>query len=75
MLLEHIQIIKDRDQPKFAVIDFEEYTRIKELLLDEEKLEDYLDFLHIQNVKTQSQQTYTLDEVKQQLEIDKELHC
>ncbi len=56
-------------QPKFVVIDFEEYIRLKELLLDKGKLEDYLDFLHIQHVKAQSKQTYTLDEVKQQVGI------
>ena len=67
MLLEHVQIIKEQEQPKFAVIDFDEYTRIKELLEDEEKLQDYLDFLHIQRVKSQSTQTFTLDEVKTEL--------
>ena len=68
MLLEHVQVINDHDRPKFVVIDFEEYMRLKELLFNEEQLEDYLDFLHIQNVKAQSTQTYTFDEVKQQLE-------
>jgi hypothetical protein len=67
MLLEHVQIIKEHEQPKFAVLDFDEYTRVKELLEDEEKLEDYLDFLHIQKVKAQITQTFTLDEVKKQL--------
>ncbi len=67
MLLEHVQIIKEHDQPKFAVIDFDEYAFLKNLLADEEKLQDYLDFLHIQHVKVQTQQTFTLDDVRKEL--------
>jgi hypothetical protein len=67
MLLEHVQIIKEHDQPKFAVIDFDEYTFLKDLLVDEEKLQDYLDFLHIQHVKGQTQQIFTLDDVKKEV--------
>ncbi len=52
------------------MIDFNEYTFLKDLLTDEDKLQDYLNFLHIQNVKAQSTHTFTLDEVKKQLEIE-----
>ena len=69
MLLEHVQLITERDIPKFAIIEFEEYTQLKALLTDAEKLEDYLDFLHIQQVKTQHPQRVSLDDVKHQLEL------
>ncbi|MDM8544910.1 hypothetical protein QUF61_00300 [Candidatus Venteria ishoeyi] len=50
-MFENIQIIRDQGKTKFAVIDFEEFVHIKSLLSDEEKLEDYLDYLHIQKVR------------------------
>jgi hypothetical protein len=69
-MLEDVQIIKDKDEAKFAVISFEEYLVIKELLTNEEKLEDYLDYLHMQRVKERTQKMYTLEEVKQELSLD-----
>ena len=69
MLLEHVQLITERDIPKFAIIEFEEYTQLKALLTDAEQLEDYLDFLHIQQVKAQHPQRVSLDDVKHQLEL------
>jgi len=66
-MLEHVQIIKENNHPKFAVIDFEEYKHIKELLSDENKLEDYLDFLHIKKVKGKAKKKYSIDEVKNQI--------
>jgi len=66
-MLENIQIINDNGEAKFAVIHFQEYLNIKDLLSDESKLQDYLDYLHIQNVKKQTQKMFNLDEVKQQL--------
>lgn len=67
MFFEQIQIIKENDTPKFAVIDYSEFQNIRELLLDEEKLEDYLDYLHMQNVKSESKEMLTFDDVKKQL--------
>jgi len=67
LMLENIQIINDNGEAKFAVIHFQEYLNIKDLLSDESKLQDYLDYLHIQNVKKQTQKMFNLDEVKQQL--------
>ena len=64
-MLEHVQIIEEHGQAKFAVIDFEEYLSIKALLSEPEKLEDYLDFLHMQAVKQASSKRFTLAEVKQ----------
>ena len=64
-MLEHVQIIKEHGQAKFAVIDFEEYQSIKALLSEPEKLADYLDYLHMQAVKKISSKRHTLAEVKQ----------
>lgn len=68
-MLENAQIIQENGQAKFAVIDFQEYLQIKELLSNSEKLEDYLDYLHIQEVKKQSanQPKKTLEQVKNEL--------
>jgi hypothetical protein len=64
-MLENVQIISDHGKAKFAVIDFEEFEYIKSLLFDEEKLEDYLDYLHIQKVKQQSGKRLNFEEVRQ----------
>jgi hypothetical protein len=64
-MLENVQIISDHGKAKFAVIDFEEFEYIKSLLLDEEKLQDYLDYLHIQTVKQQSNKRLSFEEVRQ----------
>ncbi|MCB0163819.1 MAG: prevent-host-death family protein [Anaerolineae bacterium] len=69
-MLENVQIIKEDDQPKFAVILFEEYVNLKALLSDPERLADYLDYLHVQQVKQQDSRRYSLDEVKDHLELD-----
>lgn len=65
-MFETAQIIQESGQAKFAVIEFAEYQQVKELLSDAEKLEDYLDYLHIQKVKRQdsSKPTQTLSQVK-----------
>lgn len=70
MMLENVQIIKENDQAKFAVIPFDEYLSLKELLSDPERLADYLDYLHMQQVKQQDTRRYNLDEVKDQLALD-----
>lgn len=68
-MLEHVQIIEEHGQAKFAVIDFEEYLSIKALLSEPEKLADYLDYLHLQVVKQASSKRYTLVEVKQACDL------
>ena len=68
-MLEQIQIIKENDVAKFAVIAFDEYLALKELLSDEQKLADYLDYLHMQKVKKQSKKRISLEHVKQELAI------
>ena len=66
-MLENAQIIKENNAAKFAVIPFQEYLYLKELLSDAAKLADYLDYLHIQQVKQQSKKYFTLEEVKREL--------
>ncbi len=63
-MLEQVQIIEENGDAKFAVIPFDEYVALRELLSDEEKRADYLDYLHAQRVKAQESQRYTLAEVK-----------
>ena len=70
MLLERVQLIKEGDQTKFAVIPSADYRTLKELLSDEEKLTDYLDYLHMQRVKAQDEQRLSLDEVRRELALD-----
>ncbi len=66
-MLQNVQIITEQGKSKFAVIDFDEYLSLKELLSNVDKLQDYLDYLHIQNVKQQNIQWLTLEQVKQSL--------
>lgn len=68
-MLEHVQIIEEHGQAKFAVIEFEEYLSIKALLSEPEKLEDYLDYLHMQAVKQASSKRFTLTEVKRACDL------
>ena len=45
----------------------EEYLFLRELLNDQEKLEDHLDYLHMQQVKAGSSVRYSLEDVKRML--------
>lgn len=69
-MLEQVQVIKENDQAKFAVIPYEEYLYVKSLLNDEAKLADYLDYLHMQNVKRQSAERLSWEEVQQELMLE-----
>jgi hypothetical protein len=69
-MLDNVQIINDNGEAKFAVLNFQDYLDIKALLSDTSKLEDYLDYLHIQKVKQQTQKILSLDEVKRELSIE-----
>lgn len=68
-MLDHVQIIRDQDQARFAVIPYEDYVWLRELLSDEEKLADYLDYLHVQQVKAGSSERLSLDEVLRRLDL------
>lgn len=69
-MLQNVQIITEQGKSKFAVIDFDEYLSIKELLSSEDKLQDYLDYLHIQKIKQQNPQWLTLEQIKQSLFVE-----
>ena len=69
-MLDQVQILNENGDAKFAVIPIDEYIALKELLGDEEKLADYLDYLHVQNVKAQESTRHSLAEVKAVLELD-----
>ena len=59
--------MSDGNIAKFAVIDFNEYKTIKELLSDEIELENYLDYLHMQKVKAKSEKKISLEDVKKEI--------
>lgn len=63
MIFENYQIIKEGESARFAVVDIDEFNMVKELFSDTQKLEDYLDYLHLQKIKKQSAKRYTLDKV------------
>ena len=69
-MLEKVQIIKEGDIAKFAVIPFAEYLQIRDMLADEDQLADYLDYLHMQKVKTRSSGRIPLADVRQALALD-----
>jgi hypothetical protein len=70
-MLENVQVIQENGQNKFAVIDFQEFILVKDLLSNEEKLADYLDYLHIQTVKKQElSPRHSFDDVMKKLDIN-----
>jgi hypothetical protein len=69
-MLESVQVIQEEGKAKFAVLPFAVFEEIRALLSDEEKLVDYLDYLHMQKIKGQSPARLTLAEVKASLELD-----
>jgi hypothetical protein len=48
-------------------LQFQEYLELKALLSDTSKLEDYLDYLHVKQVKKQTQKMFSLEEIKREL--------
>ena len=48
----------------------DDYTLLRDLLNDQEKLEDYLDYLHMQQVKGESSVRFSLKEMKQMLDLE-----
>jgi hypothetical protein len=69
-MLENVQFIHENGESKFAVIDFKEFALIKDLLTNVEKLEDYLDYLHIQTIKQQDKlPRHSLNDIVEKLKI------
>jgi hypothetical protein len=69
-MLDQVQVIKENEQAKFAVIPYEDYLFLRELLIDEEKLADYLDYLHIQKVKNSTRLHFSLADIKKELALE-----
>lgn len=69
-MFDRVQFIKDKDQTRFAIIPIEDYLFLQELLTDEEKLADYLDYLHVQKVKATSETRLSLSDVKRELSLE-----
>lgn len=69
-MLEQVQVITEHGKAKFAVIPYAEFEEIRELLTDQDRLIDYLDYLHMQKVKEQDAAHHTLSEVKAALDLE-----
>ncbi len=69
-MLEQVQVIKENNEVKYAIIPYAEFLQIKQLLSDEELLTDYLDYLHAQTVKEETEEYFTLAEVRELLAQD-----
>ena len=69
-MLENVQLIQEDGQAKFAVIPFAAFVEIRELLANEEKLADYLDYLHMQKIKEQNPRRLQLAEAKAELSTE-----
>ena len=69
-MLEQVQIIREAQEAKFAVIPYAEYLFLKELLSNSDKLSDYLDYLHMEQVKRSDTQRFSLAAVRQTLELE-----
>ena len=63
--LDSVQIIKENNKPKFAVLDYQLFQQIKEII------EDYLDHLHAESVlqKTNQNDWLDLEDLKKELGI------
>lgn len=68
-MLDQVQLIEDKEQIRFAVIPYDEYLLLKEMLNDPEKLADYLDYLHMQQVKKEENGRFSLADVKKELAL------
>ena len=69
-MFEQVQFISEGGETKFAVIPFAEFQTLQEMLSDESKLADYLDYLHMQNVKKTDRGRHSLAEVKEALSYE-----
>ncbi|MEI7581810.1 prevent-host-death family protein [Runella sp.] len=61
------QIIKEDDQPKFAVISYKDYASLEELLRGFDSVEDLTDFLYLQKVKRENKEWVSHEEMKKEL--------
>ena len=68
-MLDQVQLIEDKEQIRFAVIPYDDYLLLKEMLNDPKKLADYLDYLHMQQVKKEENGRFSLADVKKELAL------
>ena len=68
-MLDQVQLIEDKEQIRFAIIPYDDYLLLKEMLNDPEKLADYLDYLHMQQVKKEENGRFSLAHVKKELTL------
>ena len=61
------QIIQSKGKPRFAVITYEEYQAIQQSLSSFDSLEDFQDYVHALNVKSETTTWHSLDTVKKEL--------
>ena len=69
MNLNNYQIIKENGAERFAVIDYSDFVQIKKIFSNTENLQSYLDYLHIQEVKSKNEKKFSLDEARNELGI------
>ena len=69
-MFEQVQFISEDGEAKYAVIPFADFQKLQEMLADEGQLADYLDYLHMQNVKKSDHGRHTLAEVKETLSYE-----
>ena len=67
MLFDNYQVIMENGTERFAVVDFSEFSKVKEIFSSTQKLQDYLDYIHIQELKMKNERKYTLNEAKIEL--------
>lgn len=53
VMLDNYQILNEGEKPRYAVLDYKDFVKIKEILTDVDKLEDYLDYLVLNTMKSQ----------------------
>ena len=63
--LDSVQIIRENNKPKFAVLDYRLFEEVKEIV------EDYLDHLHAESVleKTSDKDWVGFEQVKKELNV------
>lgn len=67
MFLENYQVIKENGIERFAVIDYSEFQKINEIFSSTENLQNYLDYMHIQEIKKNNEKMFSIQEAKELL--------
>ncbi|WP_019989305.1 type II toxin-antitoxin system prevent-host-death family antitoxin [Rudanella lutea] len=62
-----VQIIQSEGEPKFAVMDYNEYKALQEGLESFDTIEDFVDYMYAIKSKNETTSWHSLDEVKREL--------